>query len=152
MWPAIREFTEPTTGISFLGFLGESFEDADFNIHSTSYLVQSPRYCPIRLQFITGQITWEQYWSHKTWLIELKKSSVFSSEAQIKYISPEELPIHALEILKSDHLQSPVQIKLRNLENFLDRQDFYPEQNPRRRLLYQKFVNDYGRYLDLDAV
>jgi hypothetical protein len=149
--PGVKEYTDPETGISFLGISASSYEDAEFNIHTTSYLIQSPKDCPVRFEFVIGKITWEEYWTHSEWLIELKKPSIFSQEAEVRYIKTHELPEAALRILRSSHLKSPIQMKLRNLEAFLDRKDFHPERNPSRRIAYQKFLNQYGKFLDLDA-
>ncbi len=111
----INEFVAPLDQTVFLSLLGNGGEDENFDLSVVYYLIEAPRNCIMRQAFEIGEITFEEYWHHKGWLIEATIPSLSAQGYNLKYIHPSNMCQSAKEYLKNPSGESPVQQKHENL-------------------------------------
>ncbi len=107
----IHEILAPVDQTVFLSLYGEGFESEEFDLSVIYYLIEAPRDCKMRQAFEVGDITFEDYWHHKGWLIEAKIPSLSSQGYSLRYIHPSNMCALAKDTLKNPSGKSPVQQK-----------------------------------------
>ena len=67
-WSALIELDAADKSTTFLlKYVAWNDDTAD----STFYGIEAPRKCPMRSAFEWGELSWEDYWTHKDWLLKI---------------------------------------------------------------------------------
>ena len=107
----ICEFIPPDASTTFLAIYGGGEEDENFDLSTVRYLIEAPPECPMRRAFEIGDITWEDFWSHKGWLIEATTPSLFSDSYIVRYIHPSQMGPYTTKFIAEHSDKSPIQLK-----------------------------------------
>ncbi len=108
---SIEEIVSPLDQTVFLSLFGDWAENENFDLSVIYYLIEAPRDCKMRQAFEVGDITFEDYWYHKGWLIEAKIPSLAAQGYNLRYIHPSNMCQAAKEYLQDPYQESPVQRK-----------------------------------------
>lgn len=111
----ICEFVSPDKSTVFLCIFGSSHEDENFNISFHQYLIEAPRSCPMRQAFEIGEISWEDFWHHKGWLIEASSPSIFGDGYYVRYVHPSQMTADTVDFITKLSDKSPIQHKYESL-------------------------------------
>lgn len=145
----ISEYDAPDFSTQFLALSGNAYEDAELNLHLTLYMIETPKNCKMRHAFKVGDISWEDFWFHRSWLIELQTDSLYEKGAKARYISPFHMDSEAKDTIREYNDQSPLQMKHDVLCRVASGWD------PKSKLEAQKELNqliaNYGQHLVLKA-
>lgn len=96
-------------------FLGVSFDFSPDETYFIAHIIEAPQDCPIRKEFEFGDITWEQFWYHRGWLIELRIPFEEEPLIEVRYILPSQMTEKTKRhIMSMTH--SPMECKLKALE------------------------------------
>ncbi len=107
----VLEFIAPDCVTRFIGIWGGGKESEDFTLSALRYLIESPLDCPMRKSFVNGEISWEDYWHHKGWLIELVKPNILADFAYVRYVHPSQMSDKAKEYLARHNDKCPISLK-----------------------------------------
>ena len=91
----------------------------ELNQYLTFYGIEAPRECPMRSAFEWGELTWDEYWSHKDAICHLE---VPFSPAPIRsqIIRPNQINHRTKNLFSRLNHQSPFDLKRRSLEHLYD--------------------------------
>lgn len=146
----LKEIDAPDRSVIFLRF-GNRFSADESK--AFGYLTEAPPNCPMRRAFEFGEITWQDYWYSREWLIQLEMPFPdLGSMVPAKYIHPSEMDYRSKEYIDLYNHESPL---MRHHE-FLNNDRLYAKarKEPQYAKLekeYQAFMLQYGRYLQKKA-
>ncbi len=143
----VWEFIAPNAVNRFIGIWGGGDESEDCTLSSSWYLVESPLECPMRKAFVVGDVDWQDYWSHKGWLIELKKPNILEDFAYVKYIHPNNMSETGKKRLQRHSGRSPMELKHAALTSDLRWALLKKENVTEARLQLNKFEQVYGQFI-----
>lgn len=109
----ISQLDAPDGSTKFLKYSAYSTEDYRYMV---SYLIEAPPECPMRREFEFGELTWEEFWYHRGWLIEFRAELEGPAPIEVRYVSPEQLPTKVKDTLRRMGNTSPMSLKLAALE------------------------------------
>jgi hypothetical protein len=114
----VVEYFPPDRSTRFLSIAGwtETYPDTD-----TVYLIEAPLDCKNRLAFEVGDLTWSEYWDHKSWLICLRSYICQSDNFTAEYITPSQMDETSRRIIRKFDAISPMDEKLRDLSHIVAR-------------------------------
>ena len=146
----IAEVNAPDNSAIFLIYFSHGYEDENYDLVSTSYMIETSQDCVMRKAFEVGDITWQDFWYHKGWLIELT-SRLSQSTAKTRYIHPNDMHPDAKQFLEHCGSTSPLMFKHEVLF-FLAKQELRKLKTPgpdQQNL--DNFLLEYGVYLERNA-
>lgn len=147
----VRQYTAPDGVTTFLAIYGDGVESEDFVLSNTWYLIEAAKDCPMRRAFEFGEISWEDFWFHRGWLIELTMPNIMVSDANVRYVRPTDMSLRAREAIREYNQQSPLQLKY---EALFHHEAFDFKMHGKRTHLYkelQDLIKDYGAFIQLKA-
>ncbi len=112
----IMELDAPDRSTTFLVFYGHGLLDEEITFW---YLVEAPRDCIMRRAFETGEISMEDFWDHKGWLIQMETILMATSDPVIKYIHPTQMDAASRANLQSLNGRSPYEHMIDRLTSLL---------------------------------
>jgi hypothetical protein len=138
----VLEYHAPDESTRFLGLFGRSGTSEDI---ATQYLIEAPLDCKNRQAFEIGDMTWSDYWRHKSWMICIRSyiydSNIFTAE----YITPYQMDKHPVSLIRKFNKIAPMDEKLRALSNivvrFKDSSEFLYDYHK----IYRDFIPVYQR-------
>ena len=80
------------------------------------YAMEAPKSCPMRRLFESGDLSWLEYWTHKSWLIYLEYEFKMDTGGVIQYVSAAALSLECIDELQQLGTTSPYELNLRSLE------------------------------------
>ncbi len=111
----ICEFLPPDQSTVFLCLTGGFVEHKDYDMSSHYYLIEAPKGCPMRQAFEIGDLSWEDFWHHKGWLIEATFKSIRSEGYHVRYVHPAFMSKSGKETIEEFSGKSPIQLKYEGL-------------------------------------
>jgi hypothetical protein len=100
----IMELDSPDRSAVFLAFSGGYFLDEGIVI---KYLVEAPSDDVMRRAFEAGDISMEDFWDHRGWLIRMETRIMSTDDPVMKYIHPAQMDLQSRGILQSYKDRSP---------------------------------------------
>lgn len=110
----IFELDAPDFSTQFLGLPFHISENEELFI---TCLIEAPETCPMRRKYEFGDITWEEFWQHRGWLIEYQYEFRANGGAHVRYIHPSEMVERKRSYLTNFNHESPMALKLQELES-----------------------------------
>lgn len=98
------------------GFCGELAEKHAIHYHRKPHLIEAPDNCPMRRKFEFGEITWQEFWQHRGWLIEYHYESDLDGGAHVCYVHPSQMVERKKFYVRNFNHDSPMALKLWELE------------------------------------
>lgn len=99
-------------------FLGLPFDMCENEELMVTYLVEAPSDCPMRQEFECGELTWQEFWQHRGWLIEYKYEFHIDGGAFVRYVHPSHMIEREKHYMIECNNISPMELKLEALESF----------------------------------
>jgi hypothetical protein len=84
----IREIDAPDKSSKFLLICGAMLEEADTSIY---YLVEANPNDSMRIAFENGEVSMEDFWSHKGWVIKMEYKLLSDDDLDVCYIHPSQI-------------------------------------------------------------
>jgi len=136
----LKELDAPDGSTAFLILYGGFNESAgDF----TYYGIEAPRNCPMRHAFEWGELTWNEYWTHKDFLYRIVIPFDIGPVTS-EIISPREMSENSKSTLSNiDHL-CPYEIKRRTLQASTKWATNSPQDQLSAEREYQQFMIQFG--------
>jgi hypothetical protein len=115
----IVELDAPDKSSVFLVFFGTSNIDSEI---VTRYLVEAPPGETMRQAFEAGEVSMEDFWDHRGWLIRMDRRILSADDPTVTYIHPTQMDSESRANLQSYGDQSPYE---RLIEKLYILVDFY---------------------------
>ncbi len=141
------EFIAPDNVTRFIGIYGGGDESEDLVLSSMRYLIESPLDCPMRKAFVNGEVTWEDYWHHKGWVIELAKPNILVDFAHVRYVHPTQMSEEANKNLKSLEDRSPMSLKHDGLCILAERESRSRKRHKPMHKKLEDFERAFGQFI-----
>ncbi len=142
------EYIAPDGVTRFLGLYGGGGESQDFTLSSLRYMIEAPEDCVMRKAFAVGDLSWEDYWHHKGWLLELFKPNIMENFAHARYVRPNDMSQDAKDIILKFNNISPLMMKYQTLCREADWERRIEKRTGPAQLQLRQFERDYGPYID----
>jgi hypothetical protein len=118
--PCIAEITEldaPDESTVFLAFFGDFVLDIETIVW---YLVEAPPGDVMRSAFEAGEVSMEDFWDHRGWLIRMETSVMGQDDPWMQYIHPSQMDLNSRAHLQSYRDQSPYYRLIHKLSHLLE--------------------------------
>jgi hypothetical protein len=127
---ALFELDAPDNSTVFLLLMDHYNEDAG---HADLYAIEAPQECPMRKAFEWGELTWEEFWTHKDHLLLISVPLGYGI-------------VHT-RIVRPSEMSPQMKFRLKRLENL------YPYELKRRQLeIDMELSRSHSAYTAKDAV
>ncbi len=147
----ILETPAPDNQTTLLGILAHSHQAEDYSISAKWYLIESSADCPTRKAFVYGELSWEEFWTSRSWLIELSRPNIMQNFGTVRYVPSENILRDLKSTFQAFNHKSPLVLKHETLK-WQIKFEFEPTAKKKQlQLELLNFEKDYGQYLISEA-
>ncbi len=144
---SIFETFAPDDQTTFLGIMADTRQERDYTLSSKWYFIESSADCPNRKAFVLGELTWEEFWTSRPWLIELSWPDVMQLSGLVQYVPAVNILRDLKRTFQEVNHKSPLVLKHETLKLQIEWEFESLARKRELQLELQHFENQYGRYL-----